>query len=320
MHRSIRSAELAVVWFALLLVLFLALGLGLFGCAASEPTPSVSDDAVGAPTSDDSTLPTADNPTLLMYAGSASKPPTEEAIQLFEQKTGIKVQVVFGGSGTVLSQMKLSREGDLYFPGSSDFMEKAKTDGDVVAATEARVVYLVPAINVQRGNPKNIHTLADLTRPGVTVAIANPETVCVGLYAVEIIERSLSATQKAAFRDNLLNYTESCEKTATAISLKQVDAVLGWSVFEHWNPEAIETVPLAAAQVTRIGYIPIAVASYTRHQAAAQSFIDFLISAEGQAVFAKHGYFTTPQQAFQYLGEEKPVGGEYVLPSDWVNE
>jgi molybdate transport system substrate-binding protein len=253
-----------------------------------------------------------------MYAGSASKPPTEEAIQLFEQKTGIKIEVVFGGSGKVLSQMKLAKEGDLYFPGSSDYMEKAKKDGDVMADTEARITYLVPAINVQKGNPHNIQTLKDLTQPGIKVAIANPETVCVGLYAVEILEKNFSPAEKEAFKANLLNYTESCEKTATAISLKQVDAVVGWSVFQYWDEEAIETIALDASQIPRVGYIPIAVSSYTEKQAAAQQFIDFLVGEEGQAIFAKYGYFATSDQAIAYIGEDKPVGGEYTLPADWV--
>ena len=255
-----------------------------------------------------------------MFAGSASKPPTEEAIKTFEQKTGIKVDVVFGGSGKVLSQMKLAKEGDLYFPGSSDFMEKAKKDGDVIAETEERIVYVVPAITVQAGNPKNIQALADLTKPGLKLAIANPETVCVGLYAVEIIENDLTPVQKTAFKANLLNYTDSCEHTATAISLKQVDAVLGWSVFQDWDPTKIQTIALDKTQIPRVGYIPIAVSSYTKNQAQAQQFIDFLTSAEGQAVFAKYGYFSTTDQAFAYVGETKPVGGEYALPADWITK
>jgi len=257
---------------------------------------------------------------LLMYAGAASKPATEEATKMFEQETGTRVETVFGGSGAVLSQMELAREGDLYFPGSSDYMEKAKKKGDVIAETEAIVTYLVPAICVQKGNPKNIRTLKDLTRPGLKVAIANPETVCVGLYAVEIIEKNLSPSDKTAFRANLLNYTESCEKTATAISLKQVDAVIGWSVFADWDPENIEAIPLPADQIPRIGYIPIAVASFSSDTEQAKRFIDFVTGSLGQAVFAKYGYFATPEQAFTYVGETKPVGGEYVLPPDWVTK
>jgi molybdate transport system substrate-binding protein len=299
----------------------LALGLLLALAGCSDSAQSATTGSTGVPESTASTVePASGSESLLMYAGAASKPPTEEAIRLFEEKTGIKIEVVFGGSGTVLSQMKLAQEGDLYFPGSSDYLEKAKKDGDVIPETEAHIVYLVPAINVRKGNPQNILTLKDLTRPGIKVAIANPETVCVGLYAVEIIESNFSPAEKTAFKENLLNYTESCEKTATAISLKQVDAVMGWSVFQYWDPEGIETIALDASEIPRVGYIPIAVASYTKKQAAAQQFIDFLVSEEGQAIFAEYGYFATPEEAIAYVGEEKPVGGEYTLPADWVTK
>lgn len=254
---------------------------------------------------------------LLVFAGAASKPPTEEAARLFERKTGVKVDLVFGGSGFVLSQMMLGRQGDVYFPGSSDFMELAKKKRAVYPETERNVVYLVQAINVQKGNPRNIRTLRDLTRPGLRVAIANPEGVCVGLYAVETIEKHLTPSEKSAFRKNLVNYTESCEKTATAVSLKTVDAVIGWSVFEHWDPARIETIPLKKHEISRIGYIPAAVSTCTKNKALAERFIAFLLSPEGQAVYRKYHYFMTPEDAGAWIGEKKPVGGEYILPREW---
>lgn len=257
---------------------------------------------------------------LLVFSGAASKPPTEEAAALYEKKTGIKVELIFGGSGYVLSQMKLSKQGDIYFPGSSDYMEVAKREGDVFPETEKVIVYLVPAINVQKGNPHHIKTLADLIRPGLKVAIANPEGVCVGAYAVEIIEKNLNPDQKALFRKNLINYTGSCEKTATAISLKQADAVMGWRVFQYWDPERIETIPLNPAQIPRIGYIPIAVSTFTKNRNAAQAFIDFLLSPEGRAVFAKYHYFATPEDACSWIGVKKPVGGEYTVPAEWLTK
>jgi molybdate transport system substrate-binding protein len=257
---------------------------------------------------------------LLAYVGAASKPPTEEAAKLYEQKTGIKVELVFGGSGSVLSQMRLTKQGDIYFPGSSDYMEKAKREGDVFADTETVIVYLVPAINVPKGNPQNIRTLKDLTRPGIKVAIANPENVCVGAYAVEIIEKEFTPAEKEAFRKNLINYTESCEKTATAISLKMADAVIGWRVFEHWDAARIETVRLPKEQIPRIGYIPIAISKFTKDRAAAQAFIDFLTGVEGQAVFAKYKYFATAEDAAAWIGEKKPVGGEYEVPKEWIKK
>lgn len=255
---------------------------------------------------------------LFVFAGAASKPPTEEASRSFEKKTGVKINLTFGGSGFILSQMELGKLGDIYFPGSSDFMEVAKRKGLVFPESEKKVVYLAPAINVQRGNPKGVKTLKDLTRPGIRVAIASPEAVCVGLYAVEIVEKNFTPAELAAFRKNIVNYTESCEKTATAISLKAADAVIGWSVFEHWDPDRIQTIPLKKSEVVRIGYIPIAVSKFTKNRALAQQFIDYILSDEGRAIFKKYRYFMTPDEASAWIGEAKPVGGEYKLPAEWV--
>ncbi len=255
---------------------------------------------------------------LLIFAGSASKPPLDEAAKLFEKKKKVKVNIVYGGSGFVLSQMKLTKRGDLYFPGSSDYMQKAIRDGVVYKDSKKIIVYLVPSINVQKGNPKNIKSLKDLTKPGIRVAIANPNGVCVGAYAVEIIEKNFSKKEKEAFRKNLVNYTGSCSKTASAISLKQADAVIGWRVFHYWDPNRIQNVPLKPNQIVRVGYIPIAISKFTKDKKLAKEFIDFLTSKEGKAVFAKYSYFATPKEAFSWIGEQKRVGGEYIVPKEWI--
>ncbi len=255
--------------------------------------------------------------SLLVFAGAASKPALEEIAKNFERETKIKVNLNFGGSGFVLSQMMLTKKGDIYFPGSSDFMEKAKSFGVVIPETEKKVVYLVPSIVVQKGNPKKIKSLKDLTSHEVKVVIANPKDVCVGLYAVEIFENAFSEEEKIKIRKNIINYTESCEKTATAISLKMADATIGWRVFKYWDPERIDIVPLKKSEILRIGYIPIAVTKYTKDKDLATKFIDYVISEKGTTIFKKYNYFTTPKEAFDWIGEKKKIGGTYILPSSW---
>jgi len=254
---------------------------------------------------------------LLLFAGAASKPATEEVVKAFQEKFKIPADVIFGGSGFVLSQMKLSRRGDIYFPGSSDFMEVAKREGLVYPESEKIVVYLVPAINVQKGNPKRISSLKDLAKKGIRLAIANPEMVCVGTYAVEIIERNLNSQEKESLRRNLVNYTESCEKTANVISLRAVDAVIGWSVFQYWDPERIETIYLKPDEIPRIGYIPVAISKFTQDRALAQTFVDFILSPQGKSIFRKYDYLMDLQEARRFTKPDTPVGGEYVLPKEW---
>jgi molybdate transport system substrate-binding protein len=255
--------------------------------------------------------------TIEVFVGTASKPPTELAAQQFKEKTGANVELHFGGSGKILSEMKLAERGDLYFPGSSDYMEKAKTMGLVDEATEKRVVYLIPAINVPKDSTKNITSLADLAQPGLRLAIARPDSVCVGLYGVEVLEKAGLADK---VRPNIVSYAESCEKTATLISLGTVDAVLGWDVFEHWDPEHIRSVRLAKEQIPRIGYIPIAIAKFAKQREVAQAFIDFLISEEGKLIYKKWSYLTSEAEARQFTLPTTPVGGQWSLPATWAEQ
>jgi len=254
---------------------------------------------------------------LLVFVGAASKPPIEEVGPLFSARRGIKIQATYGGSGFILSQMKLSRRGDIYFPGSSDFMEKAKRENLVFPETEKTVAFLVPAINVQKGNPKGIRSLSDLTRPGLRLAIAQPENVCVGTYAVEVLEKNLTPGELERFRQNLVTMVESCEKTANIIALRAVDAVIGWRVFAHWDPARIETILLKPGEVPRIGYIPAAVSRFTQKQNLARQFLEFLASSETQAIFKRHGYLMSVEEARAFALPTTPAGGEYSLPDSW---
>ncbi len=244
------------------------------------------------------------------FAGSASKPPLDEAGLAFEKATGVKVYFNYGGSGTVLSQMKLSRSGDLYIPGSPDYMAKAERDGLIDPASVKIVSYLVPVIGVQHGNPKNIQSLKDLSRPGISIAIGNPEAVCVGLYAVEILDYNHVISEVGK---NIVTYAESCEKTASLLSLKSVDAVIGWDVFHDWAPDSIDAVYLKPEQIPRIAYIPAAVSTFTGDREVAQKFVSFLTSSPGQEIFVKWGYITAESEARKFAPSAR-IGGEYPLP------
>jgi molybdate transport system substrate-binding protein len=250
---------------------------------------------------------------LELFAGAASKPATEELVKLFEAETDHEVRVFFGGSGSVLSQMKIAKRGDLYFPGSPDFMSRAKQDGLIVTDTEKIIAYLIPAINVRRGNPEGIKTLKDLARPGVRVAIGNPRSVCLGLYAVEIFEH---AKMTAEVKPRIIGYTESCEKLANLLTLNGADAILGWRVFESWNPEKMETILLQPDQIPRISYMPIAVSSLSKNVEVAKQFIDFACSKKGKKIFEKWGYLTREEDARKYA-PNAVIGGDYVLPEGW---
>jgi molybdate transport system substrate-binding protein len=251
---------------------------------------------------------------IIAFCGSASKPVLEEAAESFYKETGIRVYLNLGGSGTMLAQMKLARRGDLYIPGSPDYMIKAIREGVVDPDSVVILAYLILAIDVQHGNPKNIQSLSDLTRSGIRVAIGNPEAVCVGLYAVEVLERNgiLPQVQK-----NIVTHAASCEATASLVAMKKVDAVIGWDVFSKWNPEGIDTILLKPNEIPRIAYIPAAISTYSQDKKSAQRFINFLASPKGQKIFAKWGYIATEKEARTFAPKAE-IGGEYKLPTNYT--
>jgi len=256
---------------------------------------------------------TASAETLTAFIGSATKPAMEETIRAFSQETNVEVVAHYGGSGNVLSQMKLSGIGDIYLPGTPDFMEKAKKEELVDPDSIEIVAYLVPAINVAKGNKKSVASLHDLMNDDVHVVIANPRVVCVGLYAVEIFEaNNLSALIKPKIR----SYTEGCARTANTVAIGGADGVMGWRVFEHWNPERIETVLLKPEQIPRIAYIPMAVATSSQKKELAHKFITYVVSPAAKQIFKKWGYLTEEVEARVYAPEAR-IGGEYILPRGW---
>ena len=125
---------------------------------------------------------------LLFFCGAAVAVPMREIVKNYEQETGVRVNVTYSGSGTLLSQMELTKRGDVYLCGSPDYIEIGIRRGLLIEGTDKIVSYLVPAILVPKENPKNIQKLEDLTKKDVRIGMGNPETVCLGLYGVELLD------------------------------------------------------------------------------------------------------------------------------------
>ncbi|OPY64252.1 MAG: putative binding protein precursor [Syntrophorhabdaceae bacterium PtaU1.Bin034] len=257
---------------------------------------------------------------LMVFCGAGFKMPMEEVITAFTKQSGTAIDVSYGSVGTVLSQVSFSRQGDVVVVPSPDTMEKARAKGHIAPGSTRDLGYVVPSINVQKGNPKGIRTLADMARPGIRVAIANPETVFVGMLAVEIVDKSLSPQEKSAFKKNIATYAEDFGKMASYLILKQVDAVIGFSSMSGWYPDKIDTVKLASTEIQRIGVGQAALLSYTKNRPAADQFLGFLNSPQAQDIFRKYHYFGTLAEATAWIGAKKPVGGEYRIPADWIGK
>jgi len=82
--------------------------------------------------------------------------------------------------------------------------------------------------------------------------------------------------------------------------MEQVDAGIIWHFYQTLAADKIETIWLSPEQLTGIGEMQVAVSAYSRNRKSAQRFVNFLTSAEGRAVFKKHGYIVDAEEVKKY--------------------
>jgi len=221
---------------------------------------------------------------LVVFAGAASQPATSEVAQLFTRQTGIRVDCSFGGSGTVLNQIRMEHYGDLYIPGSDDYMDKAEADGLVDPSTRKEICWLRPVICLPKGNPKGIRELSELSQPNMRVAIGDPKSVCLGSIAKAAMEE---AGVYGAIRPRIVTFASDCQQIATLIRMGEVDAAVGYDVFQKQSPDDMDCIPIVGVKMVSV---PVAVVPFTKHRELALQFAAFISGPEGRKVFARHGY------------------------------
>jgi molybdate transport system substrate-binding protein len=118
----------------------------------------------------DNITPAGTETALFVYSGAGLKKPMTAIGEAFTEKSGIDVEYTFAGSGTLITQMELSRKGDAFIPGGTPDYRIAQEKGLVGEA--GYVAYHVPVIVVGKGNPHNITSVDDFARPGLKIALA----------------------------------------------------------------------------------------------------------------------------------------------------
>lgn len=234
---------------------------------------------------------------LHIFAAAGAKPAIDEICQQFQEKHGIRVEITYGGGGEALSQMMLAESGDIFIAPEQSFMEKAAEKQVIDPDTVASLAYMIPVIAVPKGNPGNIHALADLAKPGVRLGITRPETTLLGKYAPEIITK---AGLDEEISNNIITEAARPDNLLTMLIMQQVDAGILWHFYEAQNTDRIENIYFLPEQLTGIGEMQIAITTYCRDTDAARKFIDFITSAEGKVVFEKLGYLVNAEDVKEY--------------------
>lgn len=218
-----------------------------------------------------------------ILCGTSFRPPIEKLAEQFEQQTGCRATPVYGDSEDHLPKVKLHAVGDV-FVSHDPYMEYTEEAGAMLRWVQ--VGYVAPVLVVTKGNPENIQRVEDLARPGLGVALTNPEYSTCGEMVFPLLE-------KKGIKDAVLKNVGNAlfkkhSQVAQQIKLGHRDAGIMWNGVAHNWLDAIEIIPTPYEydQEIRVGVMGL---SYSKKQEQVEQFLDF-VEKHGKKVFTEFGY------------------------------
>ncbi len=228
--------------------------------------------------------------SIMVYCAASMRPSMEEIGALFQEEYGTRVDFNFGGSGTLLTQIETTQQGDVYVPADSSYIDKLEEKG--FAGKSETIAYHVPIIMVPKGNPAGIESLADLAKPGVRVVWGDPEAASIGKVGNQVLEKN--GLQDAVWA-NVIATTATVDHLTVYIEEGQADATLSWS---EMGTEGVEMIEIPRDQ-NIIQLISLASLSFSGNMETAEAFVEFCSSEKGLSVIESYGFKLYPDPEYE---------------------
>ena len=239
---------------------------------------------------------------LICHVGGTMRPVMEDLAKLYEKQSGQKVHVNAAGSGELLAHIEMQKEGDVYVchdPFLDVLMKKGLgIDGWVMAE-------LTPVIIVQKGNPKNIKNIKDLTRKDVELFLTDYEKSSLGRMLPTIFEKA-GIDFKKLNKDKMINTHRSGGYAANMVKMNNADATMAWNAVAYLRKDDIDIITIESVlpepyidtvtSATGKSYkllpmrVTIADLKCSKQPEAAAKFAKWLTSDQSAKVFKKFAF------------------------------
>jgi molybdate transport system substrate-binding protein len=190
------------------------------------------------------------------------------------------VQFNFAGTPTLVTQIEQGAAADVFASADTTNLDKLTADGftsgnsQVFAHNKLEIV-------VGAGNPKHITGLADLAKPGV-IYITEAATVPAGKYALQsLASAGVKVTPKSLETD--------VKSVVSKIELGEADAGIVYVTDVKAAGSTVAGVPIPDS-VNVIATYPIVAIKGTTNLDVADTFIAYVLSADGQAMLQSFGF------------------------------
>jgi len=229
--------------------------------------------------------------TLTVYAAASLTEAFTELGQAFEiAHPGVTVAFNFGGSQNLRTQIEQGAPADVFASANMKEMETLIEQNTIEPGTPRvflanRLIVILP-----KDNPAGIRTLEELGKPGLKLVLA-AEEVPAGRYARQVLE-NLNALYGAGYRDrvlaNVVSNEDNIRQAVTKVQLGEADVSIVYVSDVVAVPE-LQRIEIPA-DVNVIAEYPIAPLARSANRDLADEFVDYVLSADGQATLKKWGF------------------------------
>jgi molybdate transport system substrate-binding protein len=189
----------------------------------------------------------------------------------------------FGSSATLATQITNAAPADVFM--SANTTTPAALYAAGVIEKPVNFTRNTLAVVVPKSNPAGIKSIYDLTKPGIKIDIAAP-SVPVGSYTVQVLNQM---GLNSGIQANVVSQETSDAGIVTKVALGQVDAGFVYLSDYVIDPAQLTLVKVPAWAQPKITYA-MAIVAKSSNKAAAQAFMDKVLSPSGQAIFVKDGF------------------------------
>jgi molybdate transport system substrate-binding protein len=189
----------------------------------------------------------------------------------------------FGGSNTLAAQIRLGAPADVFASANTSIPAQLFAQGLIeqpVNFTRNTLVIVVP-----KANPAGINSIYDLTKPGVKVDVAN-SAVPVGSYTLQILGQ-MNLTK--AVLANVVSQETDVREVLAKVALGQVDAGFVYATDAQTVTGQVSVIKVPVWAQPKVTYA-MAVVTKSPNQAAAQAFVQEVLSKAGQATLQSQGF------------------------------
>lgn len=210
--------------------------------------------------------------------------PIELLAEEYKTNTGTQIELQFGGSNTLLSQLSIGGGGDLYLAADQSYIDLAVEKE--LTSEVFPIAAITPVVITTKGKNLHIDTIDALTKGNLRIAIADPEAAAIGQVTKAALVACGKWDQVAGQIQSSGVIKPTVGDVAGAVALGSADVGIVWDTV-GMQREGLEVFRLPELDGWK-STISVAVLKSSAAPERSRDFAEFLAhSPEAQLLYAK---------------------------------